>query len=148
MIAELRAKSQVTIPKELVDKLGLAEGDKFEVFDKDGMIYLMPVVVVPKLYFNELTRGKLQPLKSGDASGESENKDKLFKQALELAARNGEISTSMLQRMLGMGYGRAARAIDQMERLGYVSPSEGPNKPRKVLISTEDYEKLAASGEI
>ena len=54
MLAELRAKSQITIPKELVDKLGLSEGDKLDVYEKDGLICIMPVVVYPKKYLDEL----------------------------------------------------------------------------------------------
>jgi len=69
MLAELRAKSQITIPKELVDKLGLSEGDKLEVFEKNGTICLMPVVVYPKRYLSEL-REELEETKSKIASGE------------------------------------------------------------------------------
>ncbi len=48
MLAELRTKSQVTIPKEVVTKLGIKEGDKLDVVEKDGVIQLIPVVVYPK----------------------------------------------------------------------------------------------------
>jgi len=54
MIAELRPKSQLTIPKNLVDKLGLSTGDKLEVFEENGIICIMPVVVYPKDYINKL----------------------------------------------------------------------------------------------
>ena len=54
MITELRAKSQITIPKELIDRLGLSEGDRLDVFEKDGLICAMPVVVYPKEYLDEL----------------------------------------------------------------------------------------------
>ena len=37
MLAELRQKAQITIPKEIIVKLGLSEGDKLDVFEKDGM---------------------------------------------------------------------------------------------------------------
>ena len=50
MIAELCPKSQVTIPKSLVDKLGLSEGDKLEIFEEKGVICIMPVAVYPKAY--------------------------------------------------------------------------------------------------
>ena len=56
MLAELRGKSQITIPKEIVTGLGLEEGDKLEVFSKDGMICLMPVTVYPRDYVAELRR--------------------------------------------------------------------------------------------
>ena len=54
MLAELRTKSQITIPKEIVTSLGLSEGDKLEIFEKDGMICIMPVVVYPKNYVESL----------------------------------------------------------------------------------------------
>ena len=69
MLAELRAKSQVTIPKELVDKLGLSEGDKMEVYEKDGLICFMPVAVYPKKYLDEL-REEIKETKAKIASGE------------------------------------------------------------------------------
>lgn len=56
MIAELRTKSQITIPKGIVSKLGLAQGDKFDVFERDGVIHLVPVAVYPKQYVDELEK--------------------------------------------------------------------------------------------
>lgn len=80
MLAELRAKSQVTIPKELVDKLGLAEGDKMEIYEKDGVICIMPVVVYPKKYLYEL-RKEIEDTKAMLAAGKQPvftNMDALF----------------------------------------------------------------------
>jgi len=54
VIAELRAKSQVTIPKPLIDRLGLSTGDKLEIFEDKGMICIMPVVVYPKGYVDKI----------------------------------------------------------------------------------------------
>ena len=48
MLAEIRGRSQITIPAEIIRKLGISEGDKFEVIEKDGGIFLCPVVVYPK----------------------------------------------------------------------------------------------------
>lgn len=56
MMAELRTKSQITIPKGIVSKLGLAQGDKFDVFERDGVIHLVPVAVYPKQYVDELEK--------------------------------------------------------------------------------------------
>jgi S-DNA-T family DNA segregation ATPase FtsK/SpoIIIE len=63
-----------------------------------------------------------------------------------LAIECGKISTSLLQRRLEVGYGRAAKIIDRMEELGYVSEAEG-NKPRKILVTMEEY-LARASGEM
>jgi AbrB family looped-hinge helix DNA binding protein len=54
MLAELRAKSQITIPKEIVEAVGISEGDMLEVQVRDGCICLVPVVVCPKSLIGEL----------------------------------------------------------------------------------------------
>lgn len=71
-----------------------------------------------------------------DDDGEQgeEGVDPKFKQALDVAIEMGKISTSLLQRRLEIGYGRAAKIIDRMEALGYVSAPDG-NKPRQVLVT-------------
>lgn len=48
MLAEIRGRSQITIPAEIIKKMGISEGDKFEIMEKDGGIFLCPVVVYPK----------------------------------------------------------------------------------------------------
>ena len=48
MLAEIRGRSQITIPAELIKRLGISEGDKFDIVEKDGGIFLCPVVVYPK----------------------------------------------------------------------------------------------------
>ncbi len=69
MLAELRAKSQITLPKELVEKLGLSEGDKLEMFEQNGTICMMPVAVYPKKYLDEL-KGEIEATKAKIASGQ------------------------------------------------------------------------------
>ena len=70
MLAELRQKSQITIPKEIVTKLGLNEGDKLEISEQDGKITMIPAVVYPKKYLDEL-RGEIETAKAKIASGET-----------------------------------------------------------------------------
>lgn len=48
MLAEIRGRSQITIPAEIIKKLGISEGDKFDITEKDGGIFLCPVIVYPK----------------------------------------------------------------------------------------------------
>ena len=48
MLTELRTKSQITIPKDIVNHLGLAEGDKLEVREHTGGIQIIPVAVYTK----------------------------------------------------------------------------------------------------
>ena len=54
MITELRKKAQITIPKSVIDVLGLKEGDKLDITEQNGMIQIVPVVVYPKKYVDEL----------------------------------------------------------------------------------------------
>lgn len=69
MLAELRPKSQITIPKEIIIKLGLSEGDKLDIFEKDGAICIIPVSVYPKKYMDEL-REEISSVKAKIATGE------------------------------------------------------------------------------
>jgi AbrB family looped-hinge helix DNA binding protein len=54
MIVELRKKSQITLPKEIVKELNLIEGDKFEINVVNGLITLEPVAIYPKEYLLKL----------------------------------------------------------------------------------------------
>jgi len=64
--------------------------------------------------------------------GEGEENDELFEDAVRLVLEFGKASTSLLQRRLRIGYGRAAHLIDLMEKDGIVGPADGP-KPREIL---------------
>ena len=70
MLTELRTKSQITIPKDIVARLGLHEGDKLEIVEKDGTIQIMPVAVYPKKYLTSCAarsmkqRRRSQPVNS------------------------------------------------------------------------------------
>ncbi len=75
-----------------------------------------------------------------DASGDAEL-DSKFYDAVELAVDERKISTSLIQRKLSLGYGRAAKIIDEMEKRGIVSAPDG-QKPRTVLISQQDYYEM------
>lgn len=56
MLAELKDRSQVTIPKQIVTELGLHKGDMFDVVVEDGAVMFIPVVVYPKAEAEELER--------------------------------------------------------------------------------------------
>ncbi len=59
--------------------------------------------------------------------------DEKYDEAVEMAIQKGKISTSMLQRHLGIGYNRAANIVETMEREGVVGPADGA-RPREVLV--------------
>ncbi|MBW2567044.1 MAG: cell division protein FtsK, partial [Deltaproteobacteria bacterium] len=67
-----------------------------------------------------------------DQKGEDEYDEK-YDEAVALVTETGQASISMVQRRLRVGYNRAARMIEMMEREGVVGPSDG-SKPREVLV--------------
>ena len=79
-----------------------------------------------------------------EAVGGSGDDDALLFAAADLAVDSGKIATSMLQRRLSVGYGRAAKIIDRLEEMGVVGPPDG-TKPRQVLMSREQLEDLKNS---
>ncbi len=69
------------------------------------------------------------------------DRDALYEAAVDVVVREGRGSVSLLQRTLGIGYGRAARLIDYMEEDGFVGPYNG-SQAREVLLSVEDWEEM------
>ncbi len=89
-------------------------------------------------------KGKARDEAEADDDGEDEVDPKLDS-AIKLAVEEGKISTSLIQRRLQLGYGRAAKLIDIMERRGIVGAPEG-QKPREVLITKEQYLEMQMRG--
>ncbi len=84
--------------------------------------------------------------KAGDgiSDGESSEDDALFDDAVRLVFEFGKASTSLLQRRLRIGYGRAAHLIDMMERDGLVGPADG-SKPREILKAPTYFAEVDAA---
>ena len=78
----------------------------------------------------------------GAGDGENAERDPLFRQAAEVCIQNQLGSTSLLQRRMSIGYGRAARIIDQLELAGILGPANG-SKPRDVLVGLEELDDVA-----
>lgn len=76
-------------------------------------------------------------ISESDDGGDHDHDDKLD-DAIEFVVTAGQASTSALQRHLKLGYGRAARIIDTMEKMGVVGPYEG-SKPRQVLMTKQEW---------
>ncbi len=60
--------------------------------------------------------------------------DEKYDEALTLVKQKGFASISMIQRYLRIGYNRAARIVEIMEKKGVIAPSDGTSKPRELLI--------------
>jgi len=78
--------------------------------------------------------------KQKDEQGENDY-DELLPQAVDVIFETGQASVSMLQRRLKLGYSRAARIVDQMEKMGIVGPFEG-SKPRALLITKDQWRQM------
>jgi S-DNA-T family DNA segregation ATPase FtsK/SpoIIIE len=79
-----------------------------------------------------------------EPEGFDPDEDPLLAQAIELVVEMGTASTSMLQRRLRLGYTRAGRLIDMLERRGIISGYEG-SKPRQVLVGEADLPRVIAA---
>ena len=73
--------------------------------------------------------------------------DPKLEEAVEIVVEAGQASVSMLQRRMRVGYARAGRLIDEMERRGIVSEADGA-KPRTVLISREQFINMFSGEEM
>ena len=80
----------------------------------------------------------------GGGAGDSQEDDAMFDDAVRLVFEFGKASTSLLQRRLRIGYGRAAHLIDMLERDGLVGPADG-SKPREILKSPGYFAEMDAA---
>jgi DNA segregation ATPase FtsK/SpoIIIE, S-DNA-T family len=96
--------------------------------------------------FREELLEEVEPLASEESAPDEfdPDEDPLLRDAITLVAEMQTASTSMLQRRLRLGYTRAGRLIDMLERRGVISGYEG-SKPRQVLVSEADLPRVLAS---
>jgi S-DNA-T family DNA segregation ATPase FtsK/SpoIIIE len=85
------------------------------------------------------------PSADGEKSGKLPNRDELYEAAVDLIVREGRGSVSLLQRGLGIGYGRAARLVDYMAEDGIVGQYNG-SQAREVLLTVEQWEEMSGGG--
>ncbi len=96
-------------------------------------------------FVNELVNIKVKEDEKGEI-GKLKNRDEMYEQAVDVVIREGRGSVSLLQRALGIGYGRAARLIDFMAEDGIVGAYAGA-QAREVVISMADWEKMRGGAE-
>jgi S-DNA-T family DNA segregation ATPase FtsK/SpoIIIE len=97
--------------------------------------------------FHEELLEEVEPASEGGADTDDAtdpDRDPLLADAITLVVEMGTASTSMLQRRLRLGYTRAGRLIDMLERRGVISGYEG-SKPRQVLVSEADLPRILAA---
>jgi S-DNA-T family DNA segregation ATPase FtsK/SpoIIIE len=98
----------------------------------------------PEFRAELLSELEAEPAPEGDDDGFDPDEDPLLEDAIALVVEMGTASTSMLQRRLRLGYTRAGRVIDMLERRGIISGYEG-SKPRQVLVSEADLPAVIAA---
>ncbi|HEX9942639.1 MAG TPA: DNA translocase FtsK 4TM domain-containing protein [Thermoanaerobaculia bacterium] len=87
------------------------------------------------------------PEGEGGATGDGgDNDDELYEEAARLVVAERQASASFLQRRMRIGFSRAARLIDMMEREGLLGPAQG-SKPREVLVKPDYFEEIDVAGE-
>jgi len=97
-------------------------------------------------FAKELIELKTKDEEEAAAPGPLKNRDELYESAVDVVVREGRGSVSLLQRCLGIGYGRAARLIDFMAEDGIVGEYNG-SQAREVTITVGDWEAMNNGGE-
>jgi len=85
-----------------------------------------------------IERGAENGLEALQISSSDDDKDSMISEAIKCVIESGQASTSLLQRKLRVGYARAGRLVDEMEKMGIVGPHEG-SKPRKVIMTYKEF---------
>ena len=78
----------------------------------------------------------------GNNSEDAADHDDLFEEAAEIAFELGQVSASMLQRRLKVGYARAGRLIDILDKKKIISTYDGSNKPRTLQMTRQEYTEM------
>jgi len=108
--------------------------------EKEGLILEEPVSSEPDI-LEEMRKREAIASTDGTDGEEVGERDKLFREAAEVVVQNQLGSTSLLQRRLKVGYGRAARIIDQLQDAGVLGPADG-SKAREVLVGLDDIDRI------
>jgi len=118
----------------------LIRGQGTYVCDDEISRVIASVATFEPQYVTELVQLKTddKPVSAGPSLG---NRDELYEAAVDIVIREGRGSVSLLQRTLGIGYGRAARLIDYMAEDGIVGPYNG-SQAREVLMSLQAWEAM------
>ncbi|MBQ7796742.1 MAG: DNA translocase FtsK 4TM domain-containing protein [Lachnospiraceae bacterium] len=96
-------------------------------------------------YNKEIEMKMSQPTLGGTSNGGGNDRDSLFVDAGKFIIEKDKASIGMLQRVFKIGFNRAARIMDQLAEAGVVGEEEG-TKPRKVLMSMEEFEEFLEAG--
>jgi len=100
------------------------------------------VEYVKSQYDTSYDQSMVENITGSTLAGDSgDDKDEFFDSAVDLVVEKEKASVSMIQRQFRIGYNRAARIVEDMEKRGIVGPEDG-SKPRKVLISKDELDSM------
>jgi S-DNA-T family DNA segregation ATPase FtsK/SpoIIIE len=116
------------------------KAERRRALEAEGLIVEEPVSHEPDILEEMRKREAAATGEPADAEIAGE-RDKLFREAAEVVVQNQLGSTSLLQRRLKVGYGRAARIIDQLQEAGILGPADG-SKAREVLVGLDDIDRI------
>ncbi|MBP3452455.1 MAG: DNA translocase FtsK [Clostridia bacterium] len=103
--------------------------------------------IIEQLDQMEHENGGFPMVDSMESADDPNSDSSLLAQCIEMAVQDGQVSTSLLQRRLKVGYARAGRLVDEMEKRGIVSAKDGA-KPRICLITREEFERMKENNEL
>lgn len=103
--------------------------------------------IIEQLDQMEHENGGFPMVDSMESADDPNSDSSLLQQCIEMAVQDGQVSTSLLQRRLKVGYARAGRLVDEMEKRGIVSAKDGA-KPRMCLITREEFERMKENNEL
>jgi S-DNA-T family DNA segregation ATPase FtsK/SpoIIIE len=123
------------------DLLFLEPGEAKPLRGQGAFVTDREIAEIVKCAASQQSPRYLADLEKGDAQGDRDTveKDELYREAVKVVLAAGQASTSILQRRLRLGYGRAARMLDMMEQEGLVGPPQG-TKPREILVDRMSHE--------
>jgi len=116
------------------------KAERRRALEAEGLVLEEPVSSEPDILEEMRKREAIASSDAADGEIPGE-RDKLFREAAEVVVQNQLGSTSLLQRRLKVGYGRAARIIDQLHDAGVLGPADG-SKAREVLVGLDDIDRI------
>jgi S-DNA-T family DNA segregation ATPase FtsK/SpoIIIE len=114
---------------------------KRKAYEAQGLVLEEAAEAEPDILEAVRQREALEQVPDDSEDADVGDRDKLFREAAEVVLHHNQGSTSLLQRRLKIGYGRAARIIDQLHAAGILGPPDG-SKPRDVLVGLEELDRI------
>jgi len=137
----------ITVKNGLAVKLAVPKGDPNTLKLVDTVGEVVKIIILDEKKYTDNLDTSPEPMKDqGDLVDDKKEIDTLFNSAVDFVLEKGAVSISGVQRKLRIGYNRAARMIEDMERQGIVSEMES-NGTRKILIDSEGWESKQENAE-